>query len=90
MFKNRRLTRAMNWSRKRRQEADGIGLNEDGVVDEDHILSDEEFDELRPKVELERGDLFAMIFSAGCTIMPVAIAVLVLFALFCMFLVGVL
>lgn len=79
----RKLNRAMHWSRRKRMETDGMELPQEDTLEYPQDLpTDEELRAEGKEVKLEKGDLPAMIFSAMITIVPVALVVLLVFAIF--------
>lgn len=88
IFPKRKVERAMKWSRERRAKADGVPVNEDGTIDEENLPTMDELREVNIQDEMEKGDLGAMILAGFLTIIPIAVAVLVVLGLLCILLVG--
>lgn len=71
MMFRRKYDRASRWSRKKRIEADGLDLDE-----EKELPTLEELKKEGERIELEKGDLPAMMLSAFITILPAALLAL--------------
>lgn len=82
MVPKSKLNRALQWARKRRAEEDQIPVTVD-ENGEEILPTDEELRAEGQKVELEKGDLKAMMLAGLVTILPVCILVLALFGLLC-------
>ena len=87
MFKKKSI-RARLWAREQRMKEDGIEIPEGGLTEED-LPTEAELKAEGQKIELEKGDLKAMIIAAFTTIFPACVVVLLLFALFAFLLISV-
>lgn len=92
MLFQRKINRAMKWSRDQKLRAEGRDPEQEeldrelknkgkGKWKEEPLPSMEELKEEANQVQLEKGDLFAMIFSALITIVPICLGLLLLICL---------
>ena len=91
MFLQRKINRAMKWSRERKMRAEGRDPEQEALEAEiknhgkgkwkEELPSMEELREEESKLQLEKGDLPAMIWAAFLTIFPVCVLVILLICL---------
>ena len=91
MFLQRKIDRAMKWSRERKMRAEGRDPEQEALDREvqnhgkgkwkEELPTVEELREEEDKLQLEKGDLPAMIGSAFLTIFPVCVLALLLICL---------
>ena len=91
MFLQRKIDRAMKWSRERKMRAEGRDPEQEALEREvqnhgkgkwkEELPTMEELREEEDKLQLEKGDLPAMIGSAFLTIFPVCVLALLLICL---------
>ena len=87
MMFQRKLDRAMRWSRKRRMKEDGKEIPEE-IDGEEELPTDEELRAEGQNIELEKGDMRAMLIAGLITILPVCVIVLLLLGLLCILFAG--
>ena len=84
----RKSNRARLWAREQRMKEDGLEIPEGGLTEED-LPSEAELKAEGQKIELEKGDLKAMIIAGFITIFPACVIVLLVFALFALLFAGI-